>query len=131
MQEFIAAFFGDYSTINGYVPLFIFLLVALGFAGGTLLVALVIRPNRPDPEKLAPYECGSPPLMEAHERFSIRFYLLGILFLLFDVEAMFLFPWAVKYDVLGLFGFVEMMLFIAILLVGYLYAWRKGALEWA
>ena len=131
LQEFIAAFFGDYSTINGYVPLFIFLLVALGFAGGTLLVALVIRPNRPDPEKLAPYECGSPPLMEAHERFSIRFYLLGILFLLFDVEAMFLFPWAVKYDVLGLFGFVEMMLFIAILLVGYLYAWRKGALEWA
>ena len=131
LQEFIAAFFGDYSTINGYVPLFIFLLVALGFAGGTLLVALVIRPNRPDPEKLAPYECGSPPLMEAHERFSIRFYLLGILFLLFDVEAMFLFPWAVKYDVLGLFGFVEMMLFIAILLVGYFYAWRKGALEWA
>lgn len=131
MQEFIAAFFGDYSTINGYIPLFIFLLVALGFAGGTLLVALVIRPHKPDPEKLAPYECGSPPLMEAHERFSIRYYLLGILFLLFDVEAMFLFPWAVKYDVLGLFGFVEMMLFIAILLVGYFYAWRKGALEWA
>ena len=65
------------------------------------------------------------------ERFSIRFYLLAILFLLFDVEAMFMFPWAVKYDALGLFGFVEMMLFIAILLVGYFYAWRKGALEWA
>ncbi|HJP14738.1 MAG: NADH-quinone oxidoreductase subunit A [Nitrospinota bacterium] len=131
MQEFISAFFGDYNVINGYVPLFIFLLVALGFAGGTLLVALIIRPNKPDPEKLAPYECGMPPLMEAHERFSIRFYLLGILFLLFDVEAMFLFPWAVKYDALGLFGFIEMMLFIAILLVGYFYAWRKGALEWA
>jgi|TARA_B100001964_G_scaffold226357_1_gene275184 NADH-quinone oxidoreductase subunit A len=131
LQEFISAFFGDYNVINGYVPLFIFLLVALGFAGGTLLVALIIRPNKPDPEKLAPYECGMPPLMEAHERFSIRFYLLGILFLLFDVEAMFLFPWAVKYDALGLFGFIEMMLFIAILLVGYFYAWRKGALEWA
>ena len=131
MQEFISAFFGDYNVINGYVPLFIFLLVALGFAGGTLLVALIIRPNKPDPEKLAPYECGMPPLMEAHERFSIRFYLLGILFLLFDVEAMFLFPWAVKYDALGLFGFIEMMLFIAILLVDYFYAWRKGALEWA
>mgnify|MGYP001500828330 FL=1 len=127
----MSAFFGDYNVINGYVPLFIFLLVALGFAGGTLLVALIIRPNKPDPEKLAPYECGMPPLMEAHERFSIRFYLLGILFLLFDVEAMFLFPWAVKYDALGLFGFIEMMLFIAILLVGYFYAWRKGALEWA
>mgnify|MGYP001091572991 FL=1 len=131
MQEFLAAFFGDYSVINGYVPLFIFLLVALGFAGGTLLAAFIIRPHKPNPEKLAPYECGMPPLMEAHERFSIRFYLLGILFLLFDVEAMFLFPWAVKYDALGLFGFVEMMLFIAILLVGYFYAWRKGALEWA
>ena len=131
LQEFISAFFGDYNVINGYVPLFIFLLVALGFAGGTLLVALIIRPNKPDPEKIAPYECGMPPLMEAHERFSIRFYLLGILFLLFDVEAMFLFPWAVKYDALGLFGFIEMMLFIAILLVGYFYAWRKGALEWA
>ena len=131
LQEFLAAFFGDYSVINGYVPLFIFLLVALAFAGGTLLAALIIRPHKPNPEKLAPYECGMPPLMEAHERFSIRFYLLGILFLLFDVEAMFLFPWAVKYDALGLFGFVEMMLFIAILLVGYFYAWRKGALEWA
>ena len=131
MQEFAAAFFGDYNSINGYVPLFIFVLVAFGFAGGTLLAALIIRPNKPDPEKLAPYECGMPPLMEAHERFSIRFYLLGILFLLFDVEAMFLFPWAVKYEALGLFGFVEMMLFIAILLVGYFYAWRKGALEWA
>ncbi|MFP6889450.1 MAG: NADH-quinone oxidoreductase subunit A [Nitrospinota bacterium] len=117
--------------INGYVPLFIFLLVALGFAGGTLLAAFIIRPHKPNPEKLAPYECGMPPLMEAHERFSIRFYLLGILFLLFDVEAMFLFPWAVKYEALGIFGFVEMMLFIAILLVGYFYAWRKGALEWA
>ncbi len=131
MQEFAAAFFGDYSSINGYVPLFIFTLVAFAFAGGTLLAALIIRPNKPDPEKLEPYECGMPPLMGAHERFSIRFYLLGILFLLFDVEAMFLFPWAVQYDALGLFGFVEMMLFIAILLVGYFYAWRKGALEWA
>jgi NADH-quinone oxidoreductase subunit A len=131
VQEFTAAFFGDYSSINGYIPLFIFTLVGFGFCAGTLLAALIIRPNKPDPEKLAPYECGMPPLMEAHERFSIRFYLLGILFLLFDVEAMFLFPWAVKYDALGLFGFVEMMLFIAILLVGYFYAWRKGALEWA
>jgi NADH-quinone oxidoreductase subunit A len=131
VQEFISAFFGSYSSINGYVPFFIFTLVAVGFAVVTLLVALIIRPNKPDPEKLSPYECGMPPLMEANERYSIRFYLLGILFLLFDVEAMFLFPWAVKYDALGLFGFVEMMLFIAILLVGYFYAWRKGALEWA
>jgi len=131
MPDVAAAFFRDYQSINAYVPIFIFTLVAFGFAGVTLLVALLVRPHRPDPEKNSPYECGMPPLMEAHERFSIRFYLLGILFLLFDVEALFLFPWAVRYDALGLFGFVEMMLFIGILLVGYFYAWRKGALEWA
>lgn len=131
MAEILGAFFRDYQSINSYVPIFIFTLVAFGFAGVTLVVALLVRPNRPDPEKLSPYECGIPPLMEANERFSIRFYLMGILFLLFDVEAVFLFPWAVQYDFLGLFGFIEMMLFIAILLVGYFYAWRKGALEWA
>ncbi len=131
MVDFAAGFFREYQWINGYVPVFIFTLVAFGFAAGTLLVALVVRPNRPDPEKNSPYECGMPPLMESNEQFSIRFYLLGILFLLFDVEAVFLFPWAVQYDALGLFGFVEMMLFIAILLVGYFYALRKGAFEWA
>lgn len=131
MAELLGAFFRDYQSINSYVPIFIFTLVAFGFAGVTLVVALLVRPHRPDPAKLSPYECGIPPLMEAHERFSIRFYLLGILFLLFDVEAVFLFPWAVQYDYLGLFGFIEMMLFIAVLLVGYIYAWRKEALEWA
>ncbi len=131
MPEVVSAFFRDYQSINSYVPIFIFTLVAFGFAAVTLLVALLVRPNRPDSAKLSPYECGIPPLMEANERFSIRFYLLGILFLLFDVEVVFLFPWAVQYEQLGLFGFIEMMLFIGILLVGYFYAWRKGALEWA
>lgn len=130
-MDVLASFFRDYEVINSYVPLFIFTLVAFGFAGMTLMVSFLIRPNRPDPEKNSVYECGMPPLMEAHERISIRFYLLGIIFLLFDVEAVFLFPWAVKYDALGLFGFIEMMLFLAILMVGYFYAWRKGALEWA
>ena len=130
-MQVVGAFFRDYQFINPYVPIFLFTLMAFAFAAGVLIVALAIRPNLPDPEKNSPYECGMPPLMEAHERFSIRFYLLGILFLLFDVEALFLFPWAVQYDALGLFGFIEMMLFIAILLVGYFYAWRKGALEWA
>ncbi len=131
LVEIAAAFFRDYEAINPYVPIFIFTLMAFAFAASVLLVALAVRPNLPDPEKNSPYECGMPPLMEARERFSIRFYLLGILFLLFDVEALFLFPWAVRYDALGLFGFIEMMLFISILLVGYFYAWRKGALEWA
>ena len=130
-MDVLASFFRDYQVINSYVPLFIFTLVAIGFGAMTLMVSLLVRPNRPDPEKNSVYECGMPPLMEAHERISVRFYLLGILFLLFDVEAVFLFPWAVKYDALGLFGFIEMMLFIAILLVGYFYALRKGALEWA
>ena len=129
--EIVGAFFGDYQVINPYIPIFLITLMAAALAASILIFALIIRPNNPDPEKNSPYECGMPPLMEAHERFSIRFYLLGILFLLFDVEALFLFPWAVRYDALGLFGFIEMMLFIAILLVGYFYAWRKGALEWA
>ncbi len=130
-MEVLGAFFRDYQAINPYIPIFLITLMAAALAGSILIIALLIRPNNPDPEKNSPYECGMPPLMEAHERFSIRFYLLGILFLLFDVEALFLFPWAVRYDALGLFGFIEMMLFIAILLVGYFYAWRKGALEWA
>ncbi len=130
-MDVVGAFFRDYEAINPYVPIFLFTLMAFAFAASVLILALLIRPHMPDPEKNSPYECGMPPLMEAHERFSIRFYLLGILFLLFDVEALFLFPWAVRYDALGLFGFIEMMLFIAILLVGYFYAWRKGALEWA
>ncbi len=130
-MEILGAFFRDYEVINPYVPIFLFALMAFAFAASILVIALLVRPNAPDPEKNSAYECGMPPLMEAHERFSIRFYLLGILFLLFDVEALFLFPWAVRYDALGLFGFIEMMLFIAILLVGYFYAWRKGALEWA
>ncbi len=130
-MEIVGAFFRDYQFINPYVPIFLITLMAAALAASILIFALLVRPNNPDSEKNSPYECGMPPLMEAHERFSIRFYLLGILFLLFDVEALFLFPWAVRYDALGLFGFIEMMLFIAILLVGYFYAWRKGALEWA
>lgn len=129
--EVVGAFFRDYQVINPYIPIFLITLMAAALAASILIFAFIVRPNNPDPEKNSPYECGMPPLMEAHERFSIRFYLLGILFLLFDVEALFLFPWAVRYDALGLFGFIEMMLFIAILLVGYFYAWRKGALEWA
>lgn len=123
-------FFQEYTAIHRYLPIFLFLLVALLFAAGTLLVAWVVRPNRPDSEKLSPYECGAPLFTDARERFSIRFYLIAMLFLLFDVEAVFLFPWAVVYGQIGLFGFIEMLFFILILLVGYIYAWKKKALEW-
>ena len=120
-----------YNFLSEYLSIIIFLFISIFLSIGFVVANYLASPSNPDPEKLSAYECGSPPLMEANERFSVRFYLLGILFLLFDVEAMFLFPWAVKYDALGLFGFVEMMLFILVLLVGYFYAWKKGALEWA
>ena len=123
-------FFSGYSALSPYIPVFLFILVTVAFGIVTLLVAKLVRPNRPYPEKLSPYECGVPPLMEARERFFIRFYIIAILFVLFDVEAAFLYPWAVLYGKIGLYGFIEMMIFIAILLVGYVYAWRKGALDW-
>ena len=89
-------------------------------------------PHDPTPEKLEPYECGIDAPTRAYDaRFSIRYYLIAVLFVVFDVETIFLFPWAVIFDELLLFGFIEMMVFLAILLVGYLYAWRRGALEWA
>ncbi len=113
-----------------YLPVLLFLFVAIAFGVGVLILGYLFRPHRPDPEKLSPYECGIPPISDARERLSIRFYIIGMLFLVFDVEVVFLYPWAIVYDRIGLFGFIEMVLFIAILFVGYLYAWRKGALEW-
>lgn len=113
-----------------YLPVVLFLFVAIAFGVGVLALGYLFRPHRPDPEKLSPYECGIPPISDARERLSIRFYIIGMLFLVFDVEVVFLYPWAIVYDRIGLFGFIEMVLFIAILFVGYLYAWRKGALEW-
>ena len=124
-------FFEDYTAINNYLPIFIFILIGIAFGIGTLIVAFLVRPHKPDAVKLSPYECGVPLFMSAREeRFSIRFYIIAMLFLLFDIEAVFLYPWAVVYKKIGLFGFIEMMLFIIILLVGYFYAWKKGALEW-
>jgi NADH-quinone oxidoreductase subunit A len=86
--------------------------------------------KKPTPVKLSPYECGMPPVGTARDRFSIKFYIIAMLFILFDIEAVFLYPWAVEFRKLGMFGFVEMGVFIAILLVGYIYVWKKGALEW-
>jgi NADH-quinone oxidoreductase subunit A len=121
---------GDYKAIHNYLPILVFIIFAIAFAIGGLIFSYLIRPNKPDPEKLSPYECGIPPMTDARERFSIRFFIIAMLFLLFDVEAVFLYPWAVVYNKIGLYGLIEMMLFIGILLVGYVYAWRKGALEW-
>ena len=118
--------------MDHYVPILIFALVAISVPIIILLVAKVVRFGSYDPVKAEPYECGVKATSFAlDKRFSIRYYVIAVLFVIFDVETIFLFPWAVQYKVLRLFGFVEMGIFLLILVVGYLYAWRKGALEWA
>jgi NADH-quinone oxidoreductase subunit A len=115
---------------QNYVPIFIFAGVAFLIAAGTLVLVSLIRPHNPDKTKLAPYECGIEPFDQARKRYTIRFYIVAILFVVFDVETIFLFPWAVQYKLLGIFGFLEMIVFLGILIVGYIWIWKKGALEW-
>ena len=114
-----------------YVPILLLLILALGLPAAAFAASFLLHPRRYDPVKMGPYECGIVPTSDARERYSIRYYVIAVLFVVFDVETIFLFPWAVQYKVLRLFGFVEMGVFLLILVVGYLYAWRKGALEWA
>jgi len=113
-----------------YIPVLLFLLVAIAFAGGTIGLSSIIVPRRKNPVKMSSYECGVDPVGDARERFSVKFYLVAVLFILFDIEAVFLYPWAVTFNQLGLYGLIEMVLFIVILLVGYLYLLKKRALEW-
>ncbi len=117
--------------IYGYIPIIIFFLVAVLLPIVLLFASRMVQRKVFEREKLMPYECGIDPIGDARERFSVRFYIVAILFLVFDVETIFLFPWAIIYDDLAVFGLVEMLIFIGILVVGYYYAWRKGALEWA
>jgi len=120
---------GGYVPVN-YIPILITLIVATLIGLLPLTMGMILRPRRPYSRKLSPYESGIQPLGEPRSRFSIRFYVIAILFVVFDVEVVFLYPWAVAFDKLGIFGFIEMMIFIFILLIGYIYAWEKGALEW-
>ena len=113
-----------------YLPVIIFMVIVLAFGVGTILVGVIFRPRRPYADKLLPYESGNPPVGEPRYRFSVRFYIIAMLFVIFDVEAVFLYPWAIVFDKIGLYAFVEMMLFITILIVGYVYAWRKDAFKW-
>ena len=115
---------------SDYLPILIFMMIATAFGLGTLVVCSVFRPRRPYAEKLTPYESGNPPIGEPRMRFSVKFYIIAMLFVVFDVEVVFLYPWAVVFDKIGLFAYVEMMLFIFILLVGYIYAWKKDAFTW-
>ncbi|MFQ5743841.1 MAG: NADH-quinone oxidoreductase subunit A [Acidobacteriota bacterium] len=114
-----------------YIPIALFSLAAILLVTVTMLAGRLIRPaSRDIGSKLDPYECGVEPVRDARQRFSVRFYIVAMLFLVFDVETVFLFPWAVQYRQLALFGLVEMVIFLAILVLGYVYAWKRGALEW-
>ena len=115
---------------QNYVPIFIFVAVVGTLIPITLLLTRLVRPSNPQREKLLPYECGIDPVDRARGRYTVRYYIVAILFVVFDVETIFLFPWAVKFKALGMFGLIEMLVFLGILVVGYVWVWKKGALEW-
>jgi NADH-quinone oxidoreductase subunit A len=117
--------------LREYLPIVILAVLSLAFAVLSLLVSSLVRPNRPTPAKLAPYECGiEPERLPKGERFSVKFYVVAMLFIIFDIETIFLFPWAVGFRQLGLFGLVEMAIFIALVFVAYVYVWKAGGLDW-
>jgi NADH-quinone oxidoreductase subunit A len=116
--------------LNSYAPLLIHILAAVALAGAILVLSSLVGHRRPNRAKMQPYECGVLPVGDAREAFSVKFYLVAMVFILFDVEAIFLYPWALVYRDLRVFGFVEMLLFILVVLVGYVYLLKKGALDW-
>jgi NADH-quinone oxidoreductase subunit A len=113
-----------------YLPILVFLGIAIGLALVIVTASLLVARQRPDAEKLSAYECGFEAFGDARQRFDVRFYLVAILFIIFDLEVAFLFPWAVSLGAIGMFGFWSMMVFLAVLTVGFIYEWKKGALEW-
>ena len=113
-----------------YLPTLLFLLVALGIGVALVVIGNLLGPKRPTAEKLSPYECGFAPFEDARMKFDVRYYLIAILFIVFDLEIAFVFPWALVFRELGLFGLIEMGVFLSLLLIGFVYAWKKGALEW-
>jgi NADH-quinone oxidoreductase subunit A len=116
--------------LENYFPILLFILIGLAIGALILVIGKVLGPNKPDPEKLSPYECGFEAFEDARMKFDVRYYLIAILFILFDLEIAFLFPWAIVLNEIGLFGFGAMMVFLSILVVGFVYEWKKGALEW-
>ena len=121
---------GSEAVPLNYLPILVFIVIACAFGAVSLLLGWVVRPSRPYRAKLAPYESGSPLFSDARIQFPMRYYVIAMLFVIFDIEIVFLFPWAVAFKKLGLVGLIEMIVFIAILVVGFWYAWKKGALEW-
>jgi len=118
------------ALLQDYLPLVIFIAVALVIGLALLIAPFLVAYRQPDPEKLSAYECGFNAFDDARMKFDVRFYLVAILFIIFDLEVTFLFPWAVVYGQLGVYGFWSMMVFLAVLTVGFIYEWKKGALEW-
>ncbi len=121
---------GSEAVPLNYLPIVIFMVIGAVFGLGSLIVGYVLRPSRPYRAKLLPYESGSPLFMDARVQFPMRYYIIAMLFVIFDIEVVFLFPWAVVFKKLGLLGLIEMGMFLAILIVGFWYAWKKGALDW-
>ena len=118
------------AVLAEYLPILIFLGIAVGLTAVMVIASYVVAPQRPDSEKVSAYECGFEAFDDARGKFDVRFYLVAILFIVFDLEVAFLFPWAVVLGEIGLFGFWSMVVFLAILTIGFVYEWKKGALEW-
>ena len=116
--------------LKDYLTIIIFLVIALGLSGAFVIVNFILSPKNPDPEKLSAYECGFEPFEDSRIEFDVRFYLVAILFIIFDLEIAFLFPWAISLGGIGTIGFFSMMIFLFILTIGFIYEWKKGALDW-
>ena len=116
--------------LKDYLPIILFLIIALGLSAAFIVINFVLSPKKPDPEKLSAYECGFEPFDDSRMEFDVRFYLVAILFIIFDLEIAFLFPWAISLGKIGFLGFISMMIFLFILTVGFIYEWKKGALDW-
>ena len=116
--------------LENYLPILIFILIGIGVGVGPIIIGYLLAPNRPDSEKNSPFECGFEAFEDTRMRFDVRYYLVAILFIIFDLEIAFLFPWAVVLDKIGMVGFWAMMIFLGVLVVGFIYEWKKGALEW-
>ncbi len=116
--------------LKDYFPIMLFLFIALGLSIGFIILNFVFSPKNPDPEKLSAYECGFEPFNDSRMEFDVRFYLVAILFIIFDLEIAFLFPWAISLGTIGLYGYLSMLVFLFILTIGFIYEWKKGALDW-
>ena len=116
--------------LSEYLPILLFLIIAIIFSIGALSLSFIVSPKKPSDEKLSPYECGFEPFEDARVKFDVRFYLIAILFIIFDLEIAFLFPWSVALSEIGLYGFFSMLVFLFLLTIGFIYEWKKGALEW-